>query len=180
MLRLIRYGLVAGLLLVGVAQASETNDPYTHFFQENFGNFQEELETAASEGKKGVVLFFEMDECPFCHRMKKTVLIRSNVQAYFRKHFKLFNVDIEGDIEVTDFKGEETTQKEFSTKQFRVRATPVFAFFNLEGKLIQRFTGATNDAQEFMWLGEFVADGHYKTTRFSRFKRAKRKALAAR
>ena len=54
--------------------------------------------------------------------------------------------------------------------------TPVFAFFDLEGKLIQRYTGATNTAEEFLWLGEFVADGHYKTGRFSRYKREKRKA----
>lgn len=175
-----RIGLLSLLVLAFSAQAVETHDPYTHFFQDSFGNFQEELETAKSEGKRGVMLFFEMDECPFCHRMKKTVLNRLDVQAYFRKYFKLFSVDIEGDLEITDFNGRETTQKIFSTKQFRVRATPVIAFFDLEGNLIHRYTGATNDAQEFMWLGEFVADGHYKTTSFSRFKREKRKAVVSR
>jgi thioredoxin-related protein len=67
-------------------------------------------------------------------------------------------------------------EKDFAFKQHRVRATPVFGFFDLEGKMITRFTGATNDAQEFLWLGEFVVDGHYKTTNFSRYKREKRKA----
>lgn len=171
---------VAVLLSTSVnVGAVEIHDPYTHFFEENFGDFQEELETAKNEGKKGVLLFFEMDECPFCHRMKKTVLNRSDVQTYFRKNFKLFNVDVEGDIEVTDFKGNATTQKEMSAKQFRVRATPVFAFFDLEGNMVQRFTGATNTPEEFLWLGEFVADGHYKSGRFSRYKREKRKAESA-
>ncbi len=34
------------------------------FFDENFGNLKEELATAKQEGKAGVFLFFEMDECP--------------------------------------------------------------------------------------------------------------------
>ncbi len=165
------------LLLVAIAgvQSAESNDPYTHFFHENFGNFQEELVTARTEGKKGIMLFFEMDECPFCHRMKKTVLNRPDVQAYFRERFMLFPVDIEGDIEITDFKGNATTQKEFSSKQFRVRATPVIAFFDLQGKLVHRYTGATSTEDEFLLLGEFIADGHYKETNFSRFKRDKRR-----
>ena len=40
--------------------------------------------------------------------------------------------------------------------------------------MITRFTGATNNVQEFLWLGEFVVDGHYKTTNFTRFKRQKK------
>lgn len=74
---------------------------------------------------------FEMDECPFCHRMKTTVLNRPEVQDYFRKHFLIFSVDIEGDIEITDFQGKPTTMKDFAFKQYRVRATPVFQFFDL-------------------------------------------------
>lgn len=180
MWRNICHGLL-GLLLLSPSPlwAAEALDPATHFFQENFGNFQEELANAKGQGKKGIMLFLEMDECPFCHRMKKTVLNRADVQAYFRKHFLLFPVDIEGDVAITDFKGEETTQKDFATKQLRVRATPVIAFFDLDGNLIQRYTGVTADEREFLLLGEFVAEGHYKTTNFSRYKRDNAGKLAA-
>ena len=40
------------------------------FFDETFGDFTEELTHAREQGKVGVFVFFEMDECPFCHRMK--------------------------------------------------------------------------------------------------------------
>lgn len=66
------------------------------------------------------------------------------------------------------------TAKDFAFKVNRVRATPVIAFFDLEGNRITRFTGATKNAEEFLWLGEFVADGHFRTTNFTRFKRQKR------
>ena len=108
--------------------------------------------------------------------MKIKVLNSAKVQDYFRNHFKIFKVDIEGDIEITDFKGNITTQKEFSTKQFRVRATPVIAFFDLNGKLVHRYTGRTSGPEEFIWMGEYVAEGHYTKERFTRFKRKKRKA----
>jgi thioredoxin-related protein len=52
----------------------------------------------------------------------------------------------------------------------------VIAFFDLTGKRVVRYTGATSDAEEFMLLGEFVVSGAYKDTSFTRFKRDKRKA----
>ncbi len=152
-----------------------TRDPGEYFFDQSLGNFSEELAVAKEEGKKGVLIMFEMDECPFCHRMKTRVLNQVEVQDYFKEHFLIYSVDIEGDVEISDFKGNTMKEKDFAFKQFRVRATPVFGFFDLDGNMITRFTGATNDAQEFLWLGEFVVDEHYKKTNFSRYKRAKRK-----
>lgn len=171
-------GLALMVLLglpAGAANATETRDPYAHFFQDTFGDFSEELELAREEGKQGVLIFFEMDECPFCHRMKQTVLNQPEVQTYFREHFRIFSVDIEGDIEIVDFDGASKTQKDWAFKDNSVRATPVFAFFDLEGQRVARYTGATSGPEEFLWLGQFVAEAHYKETNFTKFKREKRK-----
>ncbi len=166
--------LLSALLLPPLPSVAAERDPATHFFHDSFGNLQEELETAREEGKKGVMLFFEMDDCPFCHRMKQQVLNQPDVQDYFRKHFRLLTIDIEGDVELVDFDGNETTEKAFATKKHRVRATPVIAFFDLDGKRIARYIGATRDAREFMLLGRYVAEEHYKNGSFTRFKRAQR------
>lgn len=151
-------------------------DPGQYFFNDTFGNFQEELETARDAGKKGILIMFEMDECPFCHYMKTRILNQPVVQDYFREHFLIFPVDIEGDIEITDFKGNSTTMKEFALKQYRVRATPVFAFFDTEGRYIKRarLTGKANNAQEFMLLGRYVVEGAFNQQTFTRYKRAQR------
>ena len=162
-------------LLAGTTNATGTRDPYAHFFQDTFGDFAEELQTARDEGKQGVLIFFEMDECPFCHRMKQTVLNQPNVQDYYREHFRIFAVDIEGDIEIVDFTGTTKTQKDWAFRDNSVRATPVFAFYDLSGQRVARYTGATAGPEEFLWLGEFVAKGHYKKTNFTKFKREKRK-----
>lgn len=170
------FVLLFWVLCVGQAQAVEGRDPYTYFFNETWNNFPEELAKARAEGKQGILLFFEMDECPFCHRMKTTVLNQPEVQEYFRKHFLNFSVDIEGDVEMTTFKGESMTQKDFSFKVNRVRATPVFAFYDLQGNQVVRYTGATSSIEEFMWLGEYMEKGLYKKMRFTKFKRQKLKA----
>lgn len=174
-----RLLMVCALLVTSVmAQATATRDPGEHFFDQSLGDFSEELSVARDEGKAGILLMFEMDECPFCHRMKNTVLNRTDVQDYFKEHFLVIPVDIEGDVEITDFQGRQLRQKDFAAKSYRVRATPVFAFFDLEGKLVARYTGATRDADEFMLLGRYVVEEAYKKTSFTRYKRASRKASA--
>ena len=129
--------------LITCAQAAPERDPYKYFFDQSLGDFTEELARAKAEGKQGVMLFFEMDDCPFCHRMKTTVLNQPEVQAYYRKHFLSFPVDVEGDVEITDFQGRTYTEKTFAEKVNRVRATPVFAFYDLNGRQVARYTGAT-------------------------------------
>ncbi len=177
MKKILKYALLAAVSVFpvsGMTAEPTTRDPYTYFFNETFGDFSEELVNAREQGKQGVMIFFEMDECPFCHWMKLNVLNKPEVQAYYREHFLLFTVDIEGDVEITNFKGVSMSQKDFSFKENRVRATPVIAFFDLNGKQIHRHTGRTSDTEEFMLMGKFVAEGHYQKTRFTRFKREQR------
>lgn len=143
------------------------------FFDETFYDMQDEIETAKSDGKQGLLMMFEMDECPFCHRMKNTVLNRSDIQDYYKENFRIVTVDIEGDVELTNFQGEATTQKDFSLKEFRVRATPVFQFIGLDGEPLKngRLTGATKDSDEFMLFGKYVVDKKNEDVPFSKFKR---------
>jgi len=169
------------LILNQVANASAPRDPYQYFFEQNLGDLTEEIETAIDEGKKGIFVFFEMDECPFCHRMKKTILNQVEIQQYFKENFHSISIDIEGDLEMVDFEGNETTQKKFASKN-RVRATPVMAFYDLQGKQVVRYTGAASGAEEFMWLAEYYLQGVYKmkdkngrNIRFSKYKRLKKK-----
>ena len=161
------------LIVAAVAKndAAAPRDPSAYFFQDSFGDLAEEAETAEASGLFGVMIMFETADCPWCLRMKETVLNNIEVQRYYRRYFRVLVLNAEGDAPMTDFQGKEMTEKEFALEAHRVRATPLFAFFDTRGRLLLKYTGTTRNTQEFLWLGEFVVDGHYLNERFSQYKR---------
>ncbi|MHB8166208.1 MAG: thioredoxin family protein [Sulfuricella sp.] len=130
--------------------------------------YHTELAVVRKEGKMGILLMYEQEGCPYCQRMKETVLNQSEVQDYYRQRFLVFSIDIKGDNPRVDFSGKETTEKKFAAEQ-RVRATPVFVFYDLDGKPMTRFTGVSKDVNEFMLLGRYVAGGFWKTMPFTKY-----------
>lgn len=162
--------LILVFAFLAVPAMADVRDPQTHFFMAKMGDFKDELASAKADGKQGVLIMFEIDDCPFCSRMKATILNQRAVQDYYRQHFLIYPVDVKGDTPMIDFKGKETTEKAFALEQ-RARATPVFIFFDLEGNVATRFTGAMQTADEFMLLGRYVVEGAYKTVPFNVYKR---------
>ena len=170
--------LVLAFIFTGLVQAkasvlnnSTLRDPVAYFFNQSFNNLDEELEVALEEGKSGVFIMFSDKDCPWCAKMKSGIMSRVDVQEYYRKHFRVLMIDIRGDTQMTDFKGEEMSEKDFAFNQFRVRATPVFLFFDTSGNKTMRLTGIVRNAEEFIWLAEFVVNGDYKTMNFNKYKR---------
>ena len=170
-LKKIQIVVVCWLCLAGGLATAETRDVHKYFFDQHLGDFKAELAGAKNAGKQGILLMFEQEDCPWCARMKSTILNQSEVQDYYKKNFMIFMVDIKGGTALIDFQGVETTEKVFSEKN-RVRATPVFAFIDLDGKMAYRFTGAAKDVNEFIILGRYIVEGAYKTQAFTVFKQA--------
>lgn len=173
--------LLNGLLLLAALFAApvwaETRSVETHFFQSKLGDFKSELETAKNEGKKGIFLFFEMDDCPWCARMKATILNQSGVQDFYRAHYLVYNVDVKGDVSMVDFAGKSTTEKAFALEN-RVRATPTMLFVDTTGKILTRFTGPTRSVDEMLLLGRYVLEDGYKQMPFTKYKQIKPKPAA--
>lgn len=167
-----RQLFIAFFLLFALPAWADTRDPGSHFFNPKFGDLRADLQEAKKQGKQGIFLFFEQDACPFCERMKTTVLSQSEVQDAYRANFLLFPIDTNGDTEITDFQGKQTTEKDFAFGH-RVRATPTLLFFDLDGKLITRYTGPTKNKDEFLLLGRFVTEGAYATQSFTQYKQGK-------
>jgi len=165
----IYFAVMLFVFCIGTGFA-ETRDAEQYFFDMKMGDFKYELATAKKEGKTGILIMFEQEGCPFCFRMKNTILNQSEVQDYYHKHFLIFLLDIRGSIPMQDFTGKETTEKAFSVEH-RVYGTPVFDFFDLDGNLITRFPGTAKNVDEFMLLGKCVVDGACKSTSFAVYKK---------
>lgn len=123
-------------------------------------DFPYEIKEAAEQGKSLVIMFHQAG-CPYCDKMRARVFPVQKVDEFYSKHFVLIESNIRGDLPVVSPEGKEMTEKRFA-RGIRVRATPVFIFFDKEGKSVLRVTGFL-DAEKFNKAGKYVLDGVYKT-----------------
>ncbi len=142
------------------------------FLKMSFLNLKEDLEEANKEGKY-LFLMFHQEGCPFCDKMYRITFQEPKVKDYFTKHFYMVLIDIKGSNPLITLEGKETTEKEFSHKM-RVRATPLFIFLDRDGKEILKMVGYI-PAKDFLLIGKYIVEGHYKKESFYKFLRKHRK-----
>lgn len=157
--------LAAGVSLV----ARATPESGSSFFMPLFGDLKAELEAARNDGRKGIVLIYEMDGCPFCERLKRVALRSPDVRRYYHANFLVYRIDVRGATELTAFDGAVGTESSFAKGQ-GVRETPTIAFYDLGGSELTRLVGPPTDAAEFLLLGRYVVEGHYRSRAFPVFR----------
>ncbi len=138
----------------------------------SFLNLREDLEETRSEGKY-LFIMFEQEGCPFCDKMRRITFQHPQVKKFFTKYFYMVEIDIKSSNPVVYFDGREMTEKELAHK-FRVRATPHFVFFDENGNVILSMPGYI-PPEEFLLIGKFIAEGHYKKMSFYKFKKMYKK-----
>lgn len=160
--------LLVWLATLALAHAT----PGDAFFDTSLGDYAAELKAAQQQGKQGILLVLEAEGCPFCKRMREQILSRPEVQQYFHRHFNVFSLDINGSVLVTGVDGKEETEKALA-RGLRFKGTPSFHFFAVDGREMARHTGATRDADTFMALGRYVAEGHWQRMSFEQYRQVR-------
>jgi thioredoxin-related protein len=166
--------VVTALLLALALLPARAAEGWEQFFELSFGDLRAEAQEAQRAGKQGLVVMYHFDECPYCARMKREVLSRPDVQAYYAARFRAISVNTRGAQEVIGFSGKALPEKEFA-RAAGVRATPSFQFFAPDGALLATHAGAIYDPAEFMLLGDYVASGAYRSASFAAYKQSKHK-----
>lgn len=142
---------------------AQARDADMHFFHPGFRDLPEELELARKEGKRGLAIMFEAEDCPPCKRMKRDILSQAQVQDYYRKHFRVVSIDFNGDQEVVDPAGKTWTEKRYAGKEgVGIRGTPSFLFLDLQGREMTRNYGEIRSVDTFMKLGAYVVSGAWR------------------
>ncbi len=164
--------LVIFVLSTAFSAAPDTRNPREFFFTQSFGDLPEEMQFAVADGKLGMLLFFEAEDCGFCRRMLKQVFNQRSVQDWYTERFVNIAVDVFGDVEIKDFDGITLPSKIFADQR-RIFATPVVSFIDPNGIEIYRHFGMIQTPEEFLLLGEYIEDKHYYDTEFEVFLRSK-------
>ncbi len=149
------------LSVLFVALLVGPNNARAEYRQESIDNdYQGEIQALADEGKH-LVLFFHQAGCPYCDKMRARVHPSPIVMQYFDDNFVMMESNIRGNLDIVMPDGTPGTEREFAKKE-RVRATPVFIFYDKNGSPALRTTGFL-DAKRFMLAGKYVVEGVHKT-----------------
>ena len=169
--------LVVFAVSITFAASPDARSPREFFFTQTFGDLPEEMQIASDDGKLGMLLFFEAEDCGFCRRMLRDVFSERSVQDWYTERFVNIAVDVFGDVELKDFDGITLPSKIFADHR-KIFATPVVSFLDLNGIEIYRHFGMIRTPEEFLLLGEYIEDEHYFDTEYEVFLRAKGKAIS--
>ena len=144
---LLRSAILFGLLLASPAMATE-NEPkvgddgmYTQdwFKHTSFLDLADDLQEAGDQSRHLAILF-EQKGCPYCREMHRVNFADADIRNYIKKNFDVVQLNLWGDREVTDFDGEQLSEKKFGRK-YRVMFTPTILFIDEKGEEVVRMPG---------------------------------------
>ena len=98
------------------------------WFLESFLDLAEDLDEARKAGKRFVVMW-ELKGCPYCKETHFVNFARPDISNYIKSNFVVLQLNIIGSRKVTDFDGQEMSEKELAAK-YGVRFTPTVQFFD--------------------------------------------------
>ena len=150
-MRVMKQKLILFLLIVTMpfcVLAAELGDGGLHkqsWMRDTFKDLREDLDEANSEGKR-LVLMFEQRGCIYCSKMHKDVYSRENVSNYIDENFFVVQLNLHGDLEVTDFDGETLSEKAMARK-WGILFTPTVLYLPQE---VEEGLTATQASVSFM------------------------------
>ncbi|GGE56628.1 thioredoxin family protein [Actibacterium pelagium] len=99
----------------------------TAWMRDTFKDMAEDLAEANAEGKRLMVLV-EQRGCIYCTKMHNEVFPDPDVEAYIEDNYFVVQMNLFGDVEMTDFDGESLPEKDMAMK-WGVMFTPTILFF---------------------------------------------------
>lgn len=97
------------------------------WFLNSFLDLREDLESAASEGKR-LAIMWELRGCPYCRETHLVNFADPGITDYIRTNFEVLQLNLLGARKVIDFDRKELTEKELA-ERYAIRFTPTFQFF---------------------------------------------------
>ncbi|HBV55222.1 MAG TPA: thioredoxin [Rhodobacteraceae bacterium] len=129
---LLSAALAIGLAFGGLfpAMAADIGDDGLHkadWMRDTFKDLREDLSEANAEGKR-LAIIVEQRGCIYCKKMHEEVFPVPEVDAYISDNFFFIQINMFGDVEVTDFDGEVLAEKDMIRK-WGLMFTPTMMFF---------------------------------------------------
>lgn len=121
--------LATGLALALPAFGSELGDDGLHkpdWLRDTFRDMREDLTEANAEGKR-LMIIWEQRGCIYCKKMHEEVFPDPQIDALIRENYFVVQMNLFGDVEVTDFDGTVLPEKDMAVR-WGVVFTPTMMF----------------------------------------------------
>jgi len=124
------FNVLAAIVVAFPVFAAEMGDDGLHkteWMRETFKDLSEDLAEANAEGKR-LAIIIEQRGCIYCKKMHEEVFPDPEVKAFIEDNYFVIQMNLFGDVEVTDFDGEVLPEKDMAQK-WRILFTPTILFF---------------------------------------------------
>ncbi len=146
---------------------TDYQDEHPDWFKSSFNNLPEDLDDAISAGKKGLIVYFGQEHCPYCQALMRDNLSKGDLVRYLRLHFDVVGLNAHSIEKLTDMDGQTKLINEFAIEQ-KAQLTPTLLFFVKGRKLALKLVGYHTPYKMRAAL-EYVVDDHFKTKRFGEY-----------
>jgi thioredoxin-related protein len=180
--RSFKAGLVFCLLVAGAPALSLASgkvvggkmSEHPDWFKESFLDIAEDVVEAA-EGDKHVILFMDLNGCPYCYRMIEENFKHAPYVEFIKENFDVIAINIRGDREVALNEQTSLKEKELADK-LNVLYTPTIVFLNQENQVVARVNGYRS-VPDFKHVLDYVQQKAYLETSLAKFVDARKQAV---
>ena len=155
--------LVSGAPLCAENARGEITGGVAHevpdWFKESFLEISDDVDEANEDGKH-VLLFFQLNNCPYCDRMLTESFESESLTHYIQRHFDSIAINVGGDREIAYNDNLILIEKQLA-ELLKVRATPAIVFLSRENREVIRVNGY-RAPERFKEILKYVATEAYK------------------
>jgi len=159
-LKEVKTGKISG----GLGDALEHAIP--SWFKDSFLDIEDDVAQASSE-KKHVMLFFYLNDCPYCYKMLKDSFSETGHQQFIKDNFDVIAINTKGDREVAFTQELSLTEKQL-TQKLKVQYTPAILFLDANNKIVTRLNGYRS-ANKFKSVLNYVSNRAYEVLSLSEY-----------
>ncbi|MBD3666153.1 thioredoxin family protein [Sulfitobacter aestuariivivens] len=170
--------VLAALFLSTTVHAAELGDDGLHkatWMRDTFKDLGEDLEEANAEGKRLMILI-EQRGCAYCKKMHEEVFVVPQIEEFIQDNFFVVQINMFGDVEVTDFDGTSLPEKEMA-KRWGALFTPSIYFLpqqvnddqTLDQAAVAMMPGAFARGTTFDMLSWVVEKGYETEEPFQKY-----------
>lgn len=124
---LIAVFLALPVTAAGFVEMGDDGLHKTEWLRDTFKDLREDLAEANAEGKR-LAIIVEQRGCIYCNKMHEDVFPVESVNSFINENFFFVQVNLFGDVEVTDFDGEVLSEKDLGAK-WGLLFTPTILYF---------------------------------------------------